>query len=136
MMNRRKLICAGAAMLARVPSALAATYDLILKGGRVIDPSVGLDAIRDVAIAGGKIAAVEANIAGDATETVDVRGKIVAPGLIDIHTHAGRSREGPERDDPHRPIVLAAARRRANVEKALLEFRHILQSYLPALDIK
>jgi len=49
-MNRRKLICAGAAMLARVPSALAATYDLILKGGRVIDPSVGLDAIRDVAI--------------------------------------------------------------------------------------
>ena len=61
MMNRRKLICAGAAMLlARVPSALAATYDLILKGGRVIDPSVGLDAIRDVAIAGGKIAAVEA----------------------------------------------------------------------------
>ena len=96
MMNRRKLICAGAAMLARVPSALAATYDLILKGGRVIDPSVGLDAIRDVAIAGGKIAAVEANIAGDATETVDVRGKIVAPGLIDIHTHAGRSKEGPE----------------------------------------
>src|ERR1700738_3247727 len=36
------------------------------------------------------------HIAGDATETVDVRGKIVAPGLIDIHTHAGRSREGPE----------------------------------------
>jgi hypothetical protein len=91
MMNRRKLICAGAAMLARVPSALAATYDLILKGGRVIDPSIGLHAIRDVAIAGGKIAAVEANIAGDATETVDVPGKIVAPGLIDIHTHAGRS---------------------------------------------
>src|ERR1700724_4234891 len=99
MMNRRELVCAGAAgapLFARVPKALAATYDLILKGGRVIDPSVGLDAIRDVAIAGGKIAAVEANIAGDATETADVRGKIVAPGLIDIHTHAGRSKEGPE----------------------------------------
>jgi hypothetical protein len=54
MMNRRKLICAGAAMLARVPSALAATYDLILKGGRVIDPSIGLD---DVAIAAGSAAA-------------------------------------------------------------------------------
>jgi dihydroorotase len=34
-------------------------------------------------------------IAGDATETIDARGKIVAPGLIDIHTHAGRSKEGP-----------------------------------------
>jgi len=49
-----------------------------------------------VAIAGGKIAAVEANIAGDAKETIDARGRIVAPGLIDIHTHAGRSKEGPE----------------------------------------
>ena len=48
-----------------------------------------------MAIAGGKIAAVEANITGDATETIDARGKIVAPGLIDIHTHAGRTKEGP-----------------------------------------
>src|ERR1700749_2353825 len=97
MMNRRQLVCTGAAALfARVPKALAATYELIIKGGRVIDPSVGLDEVRDVAIAGGKIAAVEANIAGDATETVDARGKILAPGLIDIHTHAGRSKEGPQ----------------------------------------
>jgi dihydroorotase len=99
MMNRRHFVCAGAAgaaLFARVPKALAATYDLVIKGGRVIDPSVGLDAVRDVAIAAGKIAAVEANIAGDATETIDARGKIVAPGLIDIHTHAGRSKEGPQ----------------------------------------
>jgi dihydroorotase len=95
MINRRQLVCTGAALLARVPRALAATYDLIIKGGRVIDPSVGLDAVRDVAIAGGRIAAVEANTAGDASETIDARGKIVAPGLIDIHTHAGRSKEGP-----------------------------------------
>src|SRR5262249_24077519 len=84
MMNRRQLLCAGlagAALLARVPRADAATYDLIIKGGRVIDPSLGLDAIRDVAIARGRIAAVDANIAGDATETIDARGKIVAPGL-------------------------------------------------------
>src|SRR6516164_5457804 len=96
MMNRRQLVgAAGAALLAGVPKARAAIYDLIIKGGRVIDPSVELDAVRDVAIAGGSIVAVEANIAGDATETIDARGKIVAPGLIDIHTHAGRGKEGP-----------------------------------------
>jgi dihydroorotase len=97
MINRRQLIssAAGAALLARVPKAGAATYDLIIKGGRVIDPSAGLDAVRDVAVSAGKIAAVEPGIAGDAAETIDARGKIVAPGLIDIHTHAGRSKEGP-----------------------------------------
>jgi dihydroorotase len=96
--NRREFLggaAAGAAMLAYARNARAATYDLIIKGGRVIDPSLSLDAVRDVAIVAGKIAAVEANITGDATETIDARGKIVAPGLIDIHTHAGRSKEGP-----------------------------------------
>jgi dihydroorotase len=98
MMNRRQFVragAAGAALLARIPGAYAATYDLLIKGGRVIDPSAGLDAVRDVAIAQGRIVAIEANIAADASETIDARGKIVAPGLIDIHTHAGKSKEGP-----------------------------------------
>src|ERR1700722_483732 len=97
MINRRQFVQAGAAgaLLTGVPGAFAASFDLIIKGGRVIDPSAELDAVRDVAIAGGKIVAVEANIAGDASETIDARGKIVAPGLIDIHTHAGRSKDGP-----------------------------------------
>src|SRR5262245_66004931 len=99
MLNRRQLItgtaAAGAAILIRIPGARAATYDLLIKGGRVVDPSIGLDAVRDVAIAGGRIAAVAANIAGDAADTIDASGKIVAPGLIDIHNHAGRTKEGP-----------------------------------------
>jgi dihydroorotase len=99
MLNRREFVCAaaGAAVFARVTDVLeaAAKYDLIIKGGRVIDPSLRVDAIRDVAIAGGRIAAVEANVAGDAAETLDARGKIVVPGLIDIHTHAARVKDGP-----------------------------------------
>jgi dihydroorotase len=99
MITRRRFFCAaaaGAAMFARIPNVLAATYDLVVKGGRVIDPSLGIDAVRDVAIAGGRIAAVEANIAVESgTETIDASGKIVVPGLVDIHSHAARTKEGP-----------------------------------------
>src|SRR5882672_7261163 len=98
MMNRRQFVsstAASAVMFAGIPNAFAQNYELIIKGGRVIDPSVGIDAVRDVAIAGGRIVAVEANITAAAADTIDARGKIVAPGLIDIHTHAGRSKEGP-----------------------------------------
>jgi dihydroorotase len=100
MLNRRRFLSvaaasAGAAMFSRLPRALAASYDLIIRGGRVIDPSMRLDAIRDVAIAGGRIVAVEATIAGDAADTVDAHGKLVVPGLIDIHTHAGRVATSP-----------------------------------------
>jgi dihydroorotase len=100
MMNRRQFVhaaAAGAAMLPRAAVALAAaaSYDLIIKGGRVIDPSTRLDAIRDVAIEGDRIAAVEAGITAAATQTIDARGKLVVPGLIDIHTHAARTAGGP-----------------------------------------
>ncbi len=95
-MNRRQLVCAaGAALLAPMPKASAASYDLVIRGARVIDPSTGLDAVRDVAISGARIAAVQASVAGEVAETIDARGKIVTAGLIDIHTHAGRSKDGP-----------------------------------------
>ena len=98
--NRRQFVsaAAGAAILGRIPNMLAAPatkYDLIIKGGRVIDPSRKLNAVRDVAILDGRIKAVDANIAGDAAEAIDARGKIVVPGLIDIHTHAARVKDGP-----------------------------------------
>ncbi len=65
-------------------------YDLLLRGGRVIDPAQGLDGVLDVAVSGGRIAAVGKNLPGPAKETVDVRGKLVLPGLIDTHAHVYR----------------------------------------------
>jgi N-acyl-D-aspartate/D-glutamate deacylase len=82
MMNRREFFgaaAASAAIFARIPNALAQSYDLIITGGRVVDPSIGLDGNRDVAIAGGKIVAVEPTITATAADTIDARGKIVAP---------------------------------------------------------
>ena len=86
---------AGAAALGHATGALgaqAATYDLVIRGGRVVDPAARLDGVRDVAIARGRIAAVRAGITDSATTVIDARGKLVVPGLIDIHTHAARSR--------------------------------------------
>ena len=63
-------------------------YDLLLKSGHVIDAKNGIDAVRDVAIKDGKIAAVAENIpAAQATKTVDAAGLYVTPGLVDIHVH-------------------------------------------------
>lgn len=74
----------------------AQSYDLLLKGGTVVDAKNQINAKRDVAIANGKIAAVAADIPGSrAAKTVDVTGLYVTPGLIDIHVHvfAGEGRE-------------------------------------------
>jgi dihydroorotase len=63
-------------------------FDLLLRGGHVIDPKNGIDAPKDVAVADGKIAAVDDAIPpGQATRALDVSGLYVVPGLLDIHVH-------------------------------------------------
>jgi dihydroorotase len=62
-------------------------FDLVLRGGRVIDPSQSLDRITDVALAEGRVAAVGDGIEPGNAEVRDLSGLIVTPGLIDLHTH-------------------------------------------------
>src|SRR3954464_9096065 len=61
-------------------------HDLVLAGGRVLDPETGLDRVCDVAIDGGSIAAIGDQLEG--TTIVDVGGLVVAPGFVDLHSHA------------------------------------------------
>ena len=63
-------------------------YDLLLKGGTVIDPSRELNGIHDIAVQDGKIASIVPSIPNEeARRVIDVSGKIVTPGLIDLHAH-------------------------------------------------
>jgi dihydroorotase len=99
MLTRRRFLrttaATGVATAAGVSTPFGATYDLVIRGGRVIDPGRGLDSVMDVAVAGGKIAAVlPAGSVIEAARTFDASGTFVVPGLIDIHTHA-RSKEMP-----------------------------------------
>jgi dihydroorotase len=97
-MTASTLRVAGLLLLAAaVAGAAEPKYDLLLRGGHVIDPKNGVDAVRDVAIAGGKVAAVAPRIEpADAFKTIDVPGLYVTPGLIDIHVHvfAGTGEKG------------------------------------------
>jgi len=86
-----KSLLAGSAMLLAISGAAAQpqpAYDLLLRGGHVIDDKNHIDAVMDVAIKNGRIAQVAANLKPtDAIKTIDVRGLYVTPGLIDLHTH-------------------------------------------------
>jgi dihydroorotase len=69
----------------------APVYDLILQGGHVMCPASGIDGVMDVAVAGGKIARVSEDILpSSAKQVIDVRGKLVLPGMIDTHAHIYR----------------------------------------------
>jgi dihydroorotase len=68
--------------------SVSPSFDLLLHGGRVIDPACGIDGLKDVAIRNGKVAAVQADILPtSAKEVIDVTGKLVLAGLIDTHAH-------------------------------------------------
>jgi dihydroorotase len=86
MLTRRSFVGTAAAALATYESLFAADYDLVIRGGRVIDPAQNIDKLLDVAIRDGKIAALGNNLR--AAQSIDATGKLVVPGLIDIHVHA------------------------------------------------
>ena len=73
------------------PAAAQETYDIVLAGGRVMDPETGLDAVRNVGINGSAIAAVSEE-ALDGDVVVDVTGLVVSPGFIDLHAHGQTNR--------------------------------------------
>jgi dihydroorotase len=86
-MNRREFL-ASSMLLAASPLPVAPKYDLVVKGGRVLDPSQRIDRIMDVAIRQGKIALLQPDIpASDAAEVFNASGRLVTPGLVDIHAH-------------------------------------------------
>jgi len=96
-MNRKPLVVAASLLLIAGGAMAETKYDLLLQGGHVIDPKSGTSAVRDVAIAGGKIAAVLPKIdPAEAFKVVDVSGLYVTPGLVDMHVHvfAGTGEKG------------------------------------------
>ena len=72
--------------------------DLVIRGGTLIDPAAGVHAPRDVAIAAGRVTEVAPNVAARGREELDARGKIVTPGLIDLHAHLFAGYHGTEPD--------------------------------------
>ena len=95
----RPVRAAGMCLVIAVMTQVSAQqkYDLLLKGGHLIDPRNSISAVRDVAVADGKVAAVAANInSADALKVVDASGLYVTPGLVDIHVHifAGTGERG------------------------------------------
>jgi dihydroorotase len=91
MLTSRRRFLAGAAALAAGPAfalGLDDKFDLVIKNGDVLDPSQGLRGRRDIGIRYGAIEAVEADIpAARALRTIDAAGKLVTPGLVDLHCH-------------------------------------------------
>lgn len=84
----KRLLTAAALVLLLAPLQAQQSFDVVLRGGRVVDGTGAPARVADVGIRGGKIAAVGDLASASATETLDVTGLVVAPGFIDVHTHA------------------------------------------------
>lgn len=80
------LALVGFAFLSNLPAA--DKYEIVIRGGRVMDPESGLDGVRDVAIADGKIIAISEKPLAGGDVVIDAAGLVVAPGFIDLHQHA------------------------------------------------
>ena len=93
--RRLTLVLFAAAALVRAQPA----YDLMLKGGHVIDPKNGISAVRDVAIKDGRIARIGRVAPSEAAQTIDAKGQILAPGFIDVHTHVESIYNQPTADN-------------------------------------
>ncbi len=95
--NTCRLLAASALLVCAASARAQQRYDLLLRGGHVIDPENKTSAVRDVAVQGGKVAAVAPMInPAMSSKTVDVAGLYVTPGLVDIHVHvfAGTGERG------------------------------------------
>ena len=82
--KRRQVLCLAAILSPLL--ALSQSYDLVIQGGRVLDPETGLDAVRNVGITQGKIKKISAETL-DGKRVISARGLVVAPGFIDLHQH-------------------------------------------------
>ena len=75
--------------------------DLLLKGGRIIDPANGRDEVADIGFADGKVAAIGHDLPREGAVVVEARGLIVVPGLIDLHLARRRCRSGRATERHH-----------------------------------
>jgi N-acyl-D-amino-acid deacylase len=96
---KRHLICLLALAVAAIPSRLhSQTYDLVIRHGRVVDGSGNPAFFADVAVKNGRIAAI-GRVTDNAKTEIDARGLIVAPGFIDVHTHADEVADMPRAEN-------------------------------------
>ncbi len=113
-------------------------HDLLLRGGTVVDPSSGLDGISDIAVQDGVIARIATDIpSAEATRTIEVAGKIVTPGLIDLHAHVfeGFNRSGvhPDLGGVHAGVTTIVDAGSARCHTEVIPFLHICQTGLATL---
>ena len=105
--TRREFVSSSATSLLAAVGApallrLGVAHDVVVRGGTVFDGTGAAGSVRDIAIANGRVTAIATSIRERGTQEIDARGLIVAPGFIDIHSHA----ESSLTDDPRAESVI------------------------------